>query len=80
MLYLGATPAEQVGVMQRVYTLGQPLIERFYGGRLTLADKARLLIGKPPIAVRRALASMPPSAAWRGAAAGEGRSGGAKLG
>jgi lycopene beta-cyclase len=44
--------------MQRFYTLNEALIERFYAGRLTSADKARILIGRPPISVFSALATM----------------------
>jgi lycopene beta-cyclase len=66
MLFLAATPAERVRVLERFYTLPQPLIERFYGATPTLADKARILIGKPPIPIHRALQALPAAAAWRG--------------
>ncbi|MEC9481861.1 MAG: lycopene cyclase family protein, partial [Halomonas sp.] len=36
-------------VMQRFYGLPEPLIERFYAGRLTAADKLRIVVGKPPV-------------------------------
>lgn len=55
-LFLGARPDRRHLVMRRFYTLPQPLIERFYAGRLTAVDKLRILAGKPPIPVRRALA------------------------
>ena len=55
MLFRAARPDERARVLQRFYTLPEPLIERFYAGRTTLADAARILVGKPPVSVRRAL-------------------------
>jgi lycopene beta-cyclase len=68
LLFIAASPAERVRVLERFYTLPQPLIERFYGAGLTTADKARILIGRPPVAISRALLSLPPSAGWQAAA------------
>jgi lycopene beta-cyclase len=65
MLFIAATPAERVQVLERFYTLQQPLIERFYGSHLTLRDKARILIGRPPVSVARALLALPPYAGWQ---------------
>jgi lycopene beta-cyclase len=67
LLFIAATPAERVRVLQRFYTLPQPLIERFYGARLTTADKARILIGRPPVPMGRAILALPPSAGWQAA-------------
>ena len=39
--------------------LPEGLIERFYAGRSTLPDKARILMGKPPVPIRRALPCVP---------------------
>lgn len=55
MLFLAARPDRRDRVFARFYTLGQPLIERFYANRLTLADKARILTGRPPVPIHRAL-------------------------
>lgn len=55
MLFRGATPDGRRAVLERFYRLPEPLIERFYAGRLTYADRARILIGKPPIPIRAAL-------------------------
>ncbi|HEX2561365.1 lycopene cyclase family protein [Phenylobacterium sp.] len=52
-------------MLERFYRLPQPLIERFYAGRPSLADKVRILAGKPPVPVRRALAALPESALER---------------
>ncbi len=55
MLFAGAKPAQRHRVLERFYTLDQRLIERFYAGRMTALDKARVLIGKPPIPIGTAL-------------------------
>jgi lycopene beta-cyclase len=57
-LFLAARPDRRVEIMQRFYTFNEALIERFYAGRLTPADKARILIGRPPVSVFSALATM----------------------
>lgn len=58
MLFAAAAPHERWRVLERFYRLPEPLIERFYAGRSTLADKARLLMGRPPVPVGAALASL----------------------
>lgn len=55
MLFLAGRPERRWQVMQRFYGLSEPLIERFYAGRLTRADKARILMGKPPVPLGEAL-------------------------
>ena len=55
MLFRAAKPTERYAVLQRFYGLNQGLIERFYAGTLTWRDKARILIGKPPVPVHKAL-------------------------
>ena len=49
MLFMAASPERRYRVLQRFYRLGEPLIQRFYAGRLTAADKVRLLTGRPPV-------------------------------
>ncbi len=49
MLFGAAAPEQRYAVLQRFYRLDQRLIERFYAGRTTMADKVRILIGKPPV-------------------------------
>ncbi|WP_404712488.1 lycopene beta-cyclase CrtY [Sphingomonas sp. MMS24-J13] len=56
MLFRAADPAERYRLLERFYRLDESLIARFYAGRSTWADKARILIGKPPVPLRRALA------------------------
>ena len=55
MLFRAAKPEERYTVLQRFYGLNQGLIERFYAGKLKWYDKARILIGKPPVPVSKAL-------------------------
>lgn len=55
MLFAAAEPGLRYKVLEQFYTLDRGLIERFYAGRSTLADKARILIGKPPVPVTSAL-------------------------
>jgi lycopene beta-cyclase len=57
MLFLAGTPDARWRVMQKFYQLPAPLIAHFYAGRLSLADKARILSGKPPVPVLQALAA-----------------------
>ncbi|MGI9401092.1 MAG: lycopene beta-cyclase CrtY [Rhizobiaceae bacterium] len=55
MLFKAAVPGDRWKVLARFYKLPQGLIERFYAGRLTIADRARILIGKPPVPVSAAM-------------------------
>jgi lycopene beta-cyclase len=55
MLYQAAVPGERYRILQRFYGLPEPLIERFYAGRSTLADRARILFGRPPVPIGRAM-------------------------
>lgn len=58
MLFRAARPEERYRVLQRFYRLPQPLIERFYAGRASAADKARILAGRPPVPIGRAIACL----------------------
>jgi lycopene beta-cyclase len=58
MLFLAAQPHKRYEIMQRFYSLPEPLIERFYRAASTHADKARILIGRPPVSIFRALAQI----------------------
>ncbi|WOB78207.1 lycopene beta-cyclase CrtY [Brevundimonas nasdae] len=55
MLFRAARPDERYKVLERFYRLPQPLVERFYAAGSTLADKARILSGKPPVPIGAAL-------------------------
>ena len=58
MLFKAADPPERYRVLERFYRLPEPLIGRFYAGRSTFTDRARILAGRPPVAVARALRAM----------------------
>jgi lycopene beta-cyclase len=55
MLLHAADPPQRYRVLQRFYGLSSPLIARFYAGRSTPYDRMRILAGKPPVSVMRAL-------------------------
>ena len=55
MLFRAALPDERRQVLARFYRLPDGLVSRFYAGHSTLADKARVLTGKPPIPIGRAI-------------------------
>lgn len=56
LLFKAAEPAERHRVLSRFYRLDPALIDRFYAGRSSTFDKLRILAGKPPVPVGRALA------------------------
>lgn len=55
MLFGAAEPADRYRVLQRFYRLSPTLIARFYAGRSTPYDRFRILAGKPPVPILRAL-------------------------
>lgn len=59
MLFRAAEPAERYRVLERFYRLDPKLIGRFYAARSTLFDKARILSGRPPVPIGRALRAIP---------------------
>lgn len=58
MLFGAALPHRRVAIFERFYRLPEPLVERFYAARSTLADKARVLVGRPPVPIHRALRAL----------------------
>lgn len=58
MLFRAADPPERYRVLERFYRLRPDLISRFYAARSTTADKARILLGKPPVPIVRALSAL----------------------
>ena len=58
MLFDAAEPDQRYRVFERFYRLPQGLIERFYAGQSTLPDTARVLCGRPPVSIPRALAAL----------------------
>lgn len=58
MLFRAAHPPQRWKILDHFYRKDRGLIRRFYAGRSTLADKMRLLSGKPPVPIGRAAGSL----------------------
>ena len=58
MLFGAARPIDRYRVLERFYRLDRGLIERFYAGRSTFGDKVRIVAGRPPVPVGRAIAAL----------------------
>jgi lycopene beta-cyclase len=58
MLFQAADPDQRYRVLQHFYRHPPDLIERFYGARLEPADYLRILSGRPPVPVLRALKAL----------------------
>jgi lycopene beta-cyclase len=58
MLFRAARPDQRYRVLEHFYRLPEPIVARFYAARLTALDKVRILSGRPPVPVGRALAAM----------------------
>jgi len=56
LMFRAAEPTERYRVLQHFYALSAPLVSRFYAGASSRMDKLRILSGKPPVPVDRALA------------------------
>jgi len=48
LLFCAYPPGERWHILERFYRLPEPTIERFYALQMTGADRARLLLGRPP--------------------------------
>lgn len=58
MLFRAAEPDQRYKILERFYRLSPALIGRFYAGTSTLLDKIRILSGKPPVAIGRAVTAI----------------------
>ena len=58
MLFKAAEPGERYRILERFYRLDPHLIARFYAGQSTLFDRGRVLAGKPPVPVGRAVKAL----------------------
>ncbi len=58
MLFHAANPSRRYRIFERFYRLPEPLIERFYAGRSSPADKVRVLTGKPPVPITGAVRAL----------------------
>lgn len=55
MLFKAAEPEERHRILERFYRLDERLIGRFYAARSNLGDKIRVMTGKPPVPIGRAV-------------------------
>lgn len=55
MLFRAAAPAERWRILARFYRLDPALIGRFYAGRSSFFDRLRVLMGRPPVPICRAI-------------------------
>ena len=58
MLFEAAEPHKRVNVFQHFYKLSGDLVERFYAARSSWPDRARILSGKPPVSIARAMRAL----------------------
>jgi lycopene beta-cyclase len=55
MLFKAAEPEERYRILARFYRLDERLIGRFYAANSNLGDKIRVMTGKPPVPIGRAV-------------------------
>lgn len=60
MLFRAATPERRYRVLEHFYRLDPALIERFYAARSNQWDKLRIMSGRPPVPIGKAMAQI-----WR---------------
>lgn len=58
MLFRAAEPGNAYRVLEHFYRLPPTTVANFYAARLTLLDKARILSGRPPVPIGRAIAAL----------------------
>lgn len=58
MLFGAAEPEERYRMFARFYGFKEPLIEHFYAGVSRWHEKVRVLTGRPPVSVARAMAAL----------------------
>lgn len=58
MLFRAAEPEERYRILERFYRLDAGLIARFYASQSSLLDRARVLVGKPPVPLARAIGAI----------------------
>jgi len=58
MLFRAAEPGQRYRVLERFYRLDPGLVSRFYRGSSTRADQVRILSGRPPVPVGRAVKAL----------------------
>lgn len=55
MMFKAGQPDQRYQILQRFYRFDAGLIQRFYSARLTMADRLRIVTGRPPVPIRSAL-------------------------
>jgi|TARA_R100000501_G_scaffold10060_1_gene19774 lycopene beta-cyclase len=68
MMFEAATPQGRYRTLQHFYRMDEDLVERFYAAQSTAADKARILSGKPPVSLPKAVGVLSrsiPKISWR---------------
>jgi lycopene beta-cyclase len=55
MMFRAGQPNRRYRLLERFYGFDQALIQRFYAGRLTAADRLRIVVGRPPVPILSAL-------------------------
>lgn len=55
MMFRAAEPTERYRIFERFYGLSEGLIARFYRDELTTTDRARILMGRPPVPMMKAV-------------------------
>ncbi len=58
MLFGAAEPARRRDIFENFYKLPEALIERFYAARSTPLDRMRIMLGKPPVPIGRAIGAL----------------------
>jgi lycopene beta-cyclase len=58
MLFNAAEPDKRYRIFERFYRLSPALIARFYSGKPSLYDMFRILCGKPPVPIGRAIRAL----------------------
>ena len=58
MLFRAAEPDQRWKVLRRFYGLSEGVVRRFYAGRSTALDKVRILAGKPPVPIGKAMTQL----------------------
>ena len=58
MLLKAAEPQERYRILERFYRLDAGLVARFYAGQSSLFDRVRVLSGKPPVPISRAIGAI----------------------
>ena len=58
LLFRAAEPDRRYRLLEHFYRLPGPVIERFYAARSTWLDKLRILSGRPPVPIGRALRAL----------------------